>query len=236
MFIGGDITIGGNVVTGQILLSNVENNTLILNANVFLPGIDSGICIERFQNENDICFGDVVNDIPNDAGTIIAALSENVILKASSSAVDSFDSNWLKSKKKYFESVQEVSMPSDLLEKYSLGYEITFDDLDLPENQKVTASGMSRGKGFQGVIKRWGFSGGPKSHGSRFHRRPGSIGNMCSQGKVIKGKKLPGHTGHVKITVAGLKLIRVDKGNSCLFVHGAVPGSKNTLIRICKQG
>ncbi len=149
---------------------------------------------------------------------------------------DSFDSNWLKSKKKYFESVQEVSMPSDLLEKYSLGYEITFDDLDLPENQKVTASGMSRGKGFQGVIKRWGFSGGPKSHGSRFHRRPGSIGNMCSQGKVIKGKKLPGHTGHVKITVAGLKLIRVDKGNSCLFVHGAVPGSKNTLIRICKQG
>ena len=149
---------------------------------------------------------------------------------------DSFDLRWLKKKQKYFEHICEIPLSSENCEQFSIGQEITIDNLAFEENPLVTVTGVSRGKGFQGVVKRHGFRGGPSSHGSSFHRRPGSIGNMCSQGNVIKGKKLPGHMGVSQVTIKGLRLVRIDKENGCVFVRGGVPGHKNSLIFIRKQG
>ena len=100
----------------------------------------------------------------------------------------------------------------------------------------VNVTGKSKGLGFQGVVKRWGFAGGPASHGSGFSRSNGSIGNMCSQGNVVKGKKMPGHTGDKKVSIKGLTLARLDKENSFLFLRGAVPGRKNSLVVMARQG
>ena len=147
-----------------------------------------------------------------------------------------FKPQWISAKQKYFEYLREVPIREEDIQKYNIGQSITFEDLSFKKHSLVAVTGVSRGKGFQGVVKRWGFREGPKTHGSNFHRRPGSIGNMCSQGEVIKGKKLPGRAGGQTRTTKGLRGIRVDKENGCIFILGAVPGSKSSLIFICKQG
>jgi large subunit ribosomal protein L3 len=139
-----------------------------------------------------------------------------------------FSSSWLKEKKKYFLYLNEVSL--DDVSGYAVGQRLSLKDFKVDSGNKVDVAGTSRGLGFQGVIKRWGFSGGPGGHGSTFHRKPGSIGNMCSQGNVIKGKKLPGQCGNKRITVKNLKVVKVDEQANCLFVKGAVPGKKNSLL------
>jgi large subunit ribosomal protein L3 len=103
------------------------------------------------------------------------------------------------------------------------------------EGDKVDVAGVSRGLGFQGVVKRWNFSGGPKSHGSCFHRRPGSVGCCVKPGRIIKGKKLPGHTGSSRITVRGLKVLRVDPERNLVVVKGGTPGSRGTLLHLRKR-
>ena len=148
-----------------------------------------------------------------------------------------FNPGWLKKKAYFFEHVREVALSEEeALASYKLGQEISFEQFGLEQGSKVAVSGQSRGLGFQGVVKRHNFAGGPKSHGSNFHRTPGSIGNMCSQGKVLKGKKLPGHTGARRVTMQGLTIARIDAANGCLFVKGAVPGKKNSLLEIHTQG
>ena len=82
----------------------------------------------------------------------------------------------------------------------------------------VSVVGKAKGKGFQGVVKRWGFAGGPGSHGSTFHRRPGSLGNMRRQGEVLKGKRLPGRAGFRNFTVRGLTMARIDGAVGCVFL------------------
>ncbi len=147
-----------------------------------------------------------------------------------------FSEVWLKAKKNYFVHIKEVPV-SDAAKDCTLGQPVTFDLLSsLQEGNKVTVVGTSRGLGFQGVVKRWGFAGGPKSHGSKFHRKPGSSGNMRRQGEVLKGKKFPGHMGVDRVTVEGLKVIRIDKENGCLFIKGAIPGKKDSLVLIKTQG
>jgi large subunit ribosomal protein L3 len=96
---------------------------------------------------------------------------------------------------------------------------------------KVDISGISKGKGFSGVIKRHGFSRGPASHGSDHHREPGSIGSMFPQ-RVVKGRKLPGRMGRKTVTIRNLKVIKVDSSRNLLCVAGAVPGAKNELLLI----
>ncbi len=96
----------------------------------------------------------------------------------------------------------------------------------------VHVTGVSKGKGFQGVIKRHGKGGGPASHGSRFHRSTGSIGQRTSPGEVFKNMKLPGHMGSERVTVRNLKVVRVD-GN-LVFLKGAVPGTKESLVVLKK--
>jgi len=100
---------------------------------------------------------------------------------------------------------------------------------------KVDVSGMSRGLGFQGVVKRWDFSGGPDSHGSKFHRRPGSVGCHVEPGRVIKGRKMPGHMGNRRVTVRGLRVLKVDAERNLLILKGATPGSRGALLELGKR-
>jgi len=96
----------------------------------------------------------------------------------------------------------------------------------------VHVSGVSKGKGFAGVMKRYNFGGGPAGHGSHFHRAPGSIGQASTPSRVFKGKKMPGHMGCEKVTVRNLDVVKVDAEQNLLLVRGAVPGGKGALLTI----
>ena len=99
----------------------------------------------------------------------------------------------------------------------------------------VDVIGISKGKGFQGGVKRHGFAGGPKTHGqSDRHRAPGSIGSSATPGRVLKGQKMAGHMGHEKVTIRKLRVVEADAERNLLLVRGAVPGAKNGLLKIRK--
>lgn len=115
---------------------------------------------------------------------------------------------------------------------YELGQEIKADVFE--KGDIVDISGTSKGKGFQGVISRHNFSRGPMSHGSHHHRSPGSISACADPGKVFKGKKMPGHSGAVKVTVQNVQVVGVDIDKNVLLVKGAVPGAKGGLVSITK--
>lgn len=100
------------------------------------------------------------------------------------------------------------------------------------EVKKVDVTGVSKGKGFQGVIKRHGFGGGRASHGSHFHRIPGSIGQCATPSRVFKGVRLPGHMGCDTVTVKNLEVVRVDAEQNLILVKGSVPGGKNGIVRV----
>jgi large subunit ribosomal protein L3 len=100
--------------------------------------------------------------------------------------------------------------------------------------EKVDVVGTSKGKGFAGVIKRWGFHGGRKTHGSMFHRRPGSVGCSAYPSRVFKGKKLPGQMGNQRVAVKNLMVVQTDKDKSLLLIKGAVPGANNGYLMIKK--
>ena len=102
------------------------------------------------------------------------------------------------------------------------------------EKEKVSVVGITKGKGFQGVVKRWNFAGGKATHGSMHHRRPGSVGMCAYPGKVLKGKKLPGRMGGKQKTVSGLNVVKVDVENDLLLVRGAVPGFMGNYVSILK--
>ncbi len=112
----------------------------------------------------------------------------------------------------------------------SVGDEIKADIFEAGE--KVDVSGISKGKGFAGPMKRWGLHRGPMSHGSGYHRGSGSMGACSNPGRVMKGKKLPGHMGVVKVTVQNLEIVKVDAENELILVKGAIPGNKGGLVTI----
>ncbi|OGE64096.1 50S ribosomal protein L3 [Candidatus Daviesbacteria bacterium RIFCSPLOWO2_02_FULL_36_8] len=102
---------------------------------------------------------------------------------------------------------------------------------------EIKVSGTSKGKGFQGGVRRWGFHGGPKTHGqSDRHRAPGSIGSGTTPGRVYKGKKMAGHMGNVSVSTRGLEVVALDKDKNLLIIKGAVPGYTGGLIMITKLG
>ena len=115
-------------------------------------------------------------------------------------------------------------------EEYTLGQEIKADIF--AEGDKIDATAISKGKGFQGAIKRLGQHRGPMKHGSKFHRHQGSNGACSSPSRVFKGKGMPGHMGSVKVTVQNLQVVKVDAEQNLLLVKGAVPGSKKALVTI----
>ncbi|MGB7213028.1 MAG: 50S ribosomal protein L3 [Gemmatimonadales bacterium] len=99
----------------------------------------------------------------------------------------------------------------------------------------VKVTGTTKGKGFQGVVHRYGFGGGPASHGNTRHRKPGSISPGTDPSRVIKGKKMPGHQGAERHTELGLQVVKIDAERNLLFIRGAVPGSKNGIVLVAKQ-
>ena len=115
-------------------------------------------------------------------------------------------------------------------ESYAVGQEIKADVF--AAGDKIDATAKSKGKGFQGAIKRHGQSRGPMAHGSKYHRHAGSNGACSDPSKVFKGKHMPGHMGHVQVTVQNLEIVRVDTENNLLLVKGAVPGPKKSLVTI----
>jgi len=118
-------------------------------------------------------------------------------------------------------------------EDYTVGETMSVDLFE--EGDKVDIAGTSKGHGFQGVVKRWNFAGGPATHGSHFHRRPGSVGNCVRPGRVIKGKKLPGQMGSRRATVRALQVLRVDPERNLLIVKGSTPGSRGALLELGKR-
>lgn len=119
------------------------------------------------------------------------------------------------------------------ISNYQVGQEITVEIFQ--EGEKVKVSGITKGKGFQGGMKRHGFAGLPASHGHDHQRIPGSIGNMAATGKVFKGKRMAGHMGGERVTVKGLTVLKADPERNLLVVKGAVPGPRGGLLEIRKE-
>ncbi|MFC7678151.1 50S ribosomal protein L3 [Paenibacillus sp. GCM10028914] len=126
--------------------------------------------------------------------------------------------------KRYVREIRGVDLAS-----VEVGQEVKADIF--AEGEYVDVTGISKGKGFQGVIKRWGQSRGPMSHGSRYHRRPGSMGSIQAN-RVPKGKRLPGHMGHKTVTIQKLEIVKVDVERNVLLVKGSIPGPKKGLVQI----
>ncbi len=126
--------------------------------------------------------------------------------------------------KRFFKEIRGVNT-----DDYTLGEEITADIFTRGEMVDVT--GTTKGKGFQGVIKRHGQQRGPMGHGSHYHRRPGSMGTMRPM-RVFKGKKLPGHMGTLTVTIQNLEIVKVDTENNVILVKGNIPGPKKSLVII----
>ena len=118
----------------------------------------------------------------------------------------------------------------DNAEEYSVKDEIKADIF--ATGDKIDATAISKGKGFQGAIKRLGQSRGPMTHGSKFHRHQGSNGSATTPGRVFKGKGMPGRMGHVRVTVQNLEVVQVDAENNLILVKGAVPGPRKALVTI----
>ena len=117
--------------------------------------------------------------------------------------------------------------------EYKPGQELKVDVFNIGE--KVHVTGVSKGKGFAGVVRKYNFRGGPKTHGQSDRlRAPGSIGASASPSRVFKGVKMPGRMGGEKITVKNLEIINIDKENNLLYLKGSIPGAKNTLLEIRK--
>jgi len=115
-------------------------------------------------------------------------------------------------------------------DEYTLGSEIKADIFEAGD--RVDATAISKGKGFQGAIKRHGQHRGPMTHGSKFHRHAGSNGAASDPSKVFKGKKMPGQMGNKRITIQNLEVVRVDAENNLLLIKGSVPGPKKSLVTI----
>ena len=124
--------------------------------------------------------------------------------------------------------LQEVRLDDE--HDYEIGSSLTVENFK--DIEMVDVISTTKGKGFQGVVKRWNFAGGPASHGSMFHRRGGSYGLCQWPGRVFKNKKMPGHTGTAKRTTQNLKLVKILPEKNILLIKGSVPGSKGTILTI----
>ena len=130
-----------------------------------------------------------------------------------------------------FAHLREVA--AENIDDYTVGDQVTCDVL-LKEGDIVDVTGTSKGKGFQGVIKRWGFAGGRASHGSKFHRGPGAIGQSAWPAKVFKGKKMPGQMGNERVTLQNLEVVEVRPDQNLVLIKGAIPGPNQSIVLIRK--
>ena len=126
--------------------------------------------------------------------------------------------------------LREISV--DDPSEYTLGQTLTVEMFQVGE--RVDISGISKGRGFSGVVKRWGFRGGRGTHGSMFHRAPGSVGCSATPSKIIKGRKMPGHYGNQRVTVRRLEIVDIRPDQHLMIVKGAVPGARSGLVEVKK--
>lgn len=139
-----------------------------------------------------------------------------------------FSPSWVKKPMHYFYVLNEIES-HELLKEAVVGQPVDFCSL-VQVGQNLDVFGTTKGHGFQGVVKRHGFTGGRASHGPRFGRIPGSLGFMRSQGRVIKGKKLPGHMGSVQCVMQNLEVVKIEADAKVIVVKGSVPGSPGSLV------
>lgn len=163
----------------------------------------------------------------------------NALQMAGISLADSRKKNISKSIQGHFAS-KKVELKKVLFEskidnsaEYQVGQEISLDQFESCGFVDVT--GTSKGKGYQGVMRRYHFAGGPASHGSGFHRHAGSTGMRTTPGRTLPGMKMPGHMGHEKVTQEGLAVIEINKDKNLILVRGSVPGHKDSLVFVRKS-
>ncbi|MCO4794318.1 MAG: 50S ribosomal protein L3 [Bacteriovoracaceae bacterium] len=123
-----------------------------------------------------------------------------------------------------------AELRSESVDATALGKELSLENFGA--NTYVDVTGTSKGKGFQGVIKKFGFQGGPKTHGSQFHRAPGSIGQCATPARVFKQKKMPGHMGDKTTTVQNIKIVELNTDKGYILLKGSIPGAKNGFLRV----
>lgn len=143
-----------------------------------------------------------------------------------------FSIDWLKSIKKYFSMIKEIKV-SQAVEDIEIGKPVDFYN-HLNQGDKVDVFGITKGHGFAGVVKRHDFAGPPASHGSTMGKKPGSIGFMTSQGKVIKGKAMPGHMGVDRRVMRNLEVVKIEKDAPVVLVKGSIPGHVGSYVFIRK--
>lgn len=146
---------------------------------------------------------------------------------------EQFSEGWLKQAKKYFSALKEIKLNSD--SDFTIGQLVDSVQI-LNEGEAIDAFGITKGCGFAGAVRRHGFSGGRASHGSKFGRFPGSLGGFRSQGRVAKGKKLPGHMGVDQRVMKNLKVVRTNPEAHVILIKGSVPGKAGSLVFLRKRG
>lgn len=142
-----------------------------------------------------------------------------------------FSLEWLKNKKRYFLSIKEIEC--DAADVFEVGNQISFADF-CNVGTKVSVTGVTIGKGFQGAVKRHGFTGGRGSHGDKLGRGPGSLSGLRTQGRVFKGKKMPGHMGNKTKTVLGLQIVEYSSVDNIVLVSGPTPGKSGSFLMLSK--
>jgi large subunit ribosomal protein L3 len=144
---------------------------------------------------------------------------------------ESFSAEWVKKAKKFFVLIREVKLED--VTNFTVGQSADFY-AQLVEGEKVNVTGVTSGHGFKGAVQRHGFSGGGASHGSTLGKAPGSMSFMRSRGRVIKGKRLPGHMGTVQKVMQGLAVVKVEADARVLLVKGSIPGKAGSLVFVKK--
>jgi large subunit ribosomal protein L3 len=188
---------------------------------------EDGKCVPVTSITAGPCFVVQVKDKDKDGYRAIQIGYEDKKAKRTTKALAGHFKNSNTPAKKF---VKEIKINDD--ENYEVGQKVEVDIFK--EGDFVDVTGMSIGKGFQGGMKRFGWSGGPETHGGMNHRGPGSIGATTTPGRVVRGHNLPGHMGNRKTTVQNLEVIKVDKENNTLVVKGAVPGHKGCYLVVRK--
>lgn len=141
---------------------------------------------------------------------------------------EAFSADWLKKLKVYFGNIYEIRC-KEPVQEVAVGQEVNFHQ-NFEVGNKVDVTGVSKGCGFAGVVKRHNFAGGRGSHGCTMGRVPGSIGFLCRNGKVVKGKKMPGHMGSKRRTVGNLEIIRIEEEPKVVLIKGSVPGKAGSVV------
>jgi len=149
-----------------------------------------------------------------------------------------FDKSWLKKPKEYFSVIREIRLKKDVSEQegsdIAIGKPVDFKSI-LAEGDSVDVFGMTKGCGFAGVVRRYNFAGPPASHGHTMGKKPGSLGGACSQGKVAKGKKMPGHMGNKQRAAKNLEVVQVKQDSEIVLVKGSIPGKSGSLVFLRKE-